>query len=140
MAPMENVLVADMFITAAIWKNASQLNAGIATSQELSHPVDDRLLCERSDRLSLAARQPRRPTTSWAALGGMLLGGQVRGGEPSPLLSTGVLCPVLGSSGQKGDGHTGEGPTKGHQDDEGIGASLIQGEAVRVGTVQTREV
>lgn len=32
-------------------------NIGIATSQELSHPVDDRLLCGLSGRLSLAARQ-----------------------------------------------------------------------------------
>lgn len=32
-------------------------NTGIATSQELSHPVDDKLLCGHSDRLSLAARQ-----------------------------------------------------------------------------------
>jgi len=29
---------------------------------------------------------------------------------------------------------------KGHQDDEGIGASLTQGEAVGAGTVQTGEV
>jgi len=48
----------------------------------------------------------------WAALGG-----QVKGGDLSPLLSTGgapsgVLCPVLGSSVQERHAHTAESPAK----------------------------
>lgn len=65
--------------------------------------------------------QPRKPTAIWAALGGVLLAG-----EPSPLLSTAVLGPVSSSPGQERDGYTGEGPTKGQQDNEGIGASLLK--------------
>jgi len=48
---------------------------------------------------------------------------QVKGGHPSPLLSTPeVLGPVLGSPVQERHGHTGASPAKGHRDDEGTGA------------------
>lgn len=49
---------------------------------------------------------------------------QVKGGDPSPLLSTveataGMLGPVLGCTVQKAQGHTGKGPTKGQENEEG---------------------
>lgn len=49
---------------------------------------------------------------------------QVRRGDPSPLFSTGeitsgLLCPVLGSPEQERHGRTGESPTKCHEDDDG---------------------
>lgn len=42
---------------------------------------------------------------------------QVQGGDPTPLFSSsgttsGVLCPVLGSTFQEAQGDTGEGPTE----------------------------
>ncbi|KAM9630334.1 uncharacterized protein ACIBXB_016808 [Morphnus guianensis] len=89
-----------------------------------------------SQQCALAAKKPN----STLGCKRRSAAGQVKGGDPSPLLSTGMLCPVLAFPGQEKDGHTGEGSTKGHQDDEGIGASLTQGEAVRVGTVQAGEV
>ena len=46
---------------------------------------------------------------------------QVKGGDPSPLFSTGeatsgVLCPSLGSSVQERHGATGASPAQGHKD------------------------
>ena len=69
---------------------------------------------------------------------------EVKRGDPSPLLSTGdatagVLGPVLGSPVQDRHGHTEDSPDKGHQEDEGTGASLLGGKAERSGTVQPGE-
>ena len=81
----------------------------------------------------------RSPTTSWAAL---------CKAEPaeilSPLLSTGestpgVLGPDLGLPVQEGHRHSGVSPAKGHEGDQGTGASEIEGEAERAGTVQPGE-
>ncbi|KAJ7425020.1 hypothetical protein BTVI_04119 [Pitangus sulphuratus] len=59
---------------------------------------------------------------SWAALGRLLPTGQemilLRPGEASP----GMLCPVLGSSGQEGHGAPGVG-LEGYKGDEGTGLS-----------------
>ena len=66
---------------------------------------------------------------------------QVKGGGPSPLLSTGgatlgLWSPVLGSPVQERYELTGASPVKGTEDDEGTGASLKWGKAERAGTVQ----
>jgi len=50
-----------------------------------------------------------------------------------------VLHLVLGSSVQERHRHTGVSPVEGHKDGSGIGASDIQGEAERGGTIQSRE-
>ncbi|RMC04466.1 hypothetical protein DUI87_18911 [Hirundo rustica rustica] len=57
-------------------------------------------------------------------------GQQVRGADPPALLgpgeaTSGVLCPVLGSSIPERQGAPGECPAKGHKDDEGSGAPLF---------------
>ena len=44
-----------------------------------------------------------------------------------------MLCPVLGSLVKERHGHTGASPAKVRKDDEGLGASDIQGEAGRAG-------
>lgn len=59
---------------------------------------------------------------------------RVKGGDPSPLLSTseatsGRLGPVPGSPVQKGHGLNRVGPVKDHKDDEGTGAPLLEGKA-----------
>lgn len=57
-----------------------------------------------------------------------------QGRSSSSLLSTsdtprsGMLCPVLGSPVQERQGLCGASPAKGYRDDEGTGASVIQGE------------
>ncbi|KAJ7395873.1 rna-directed dna polymerase from mobile element jockey-like [Pitangus sulphuratus] len=56
---------------------------------------------------------------------------QIEGGEPASLLSpgeatSGVLCPVLGSSVQERYGAPGAGPVEGDKDDGGTGASLTR--------------
>jgi len=43
------------------------------------------------------------------------------------------LCPVLGSSVQERDGHVGACPGNGWEDDQGLGASVLQVEAERAG-------
>lgn len=55
---------------------------------------------------------------------------QVKGGEPSTLLCTdeaaaGALCPLMHPSVQERHGDTAEIPLKGHEDDEGAGASFL---------------
>jgi len=57
-------------------------------------------------------------------------GQQVKGGDPAPLLCPGaalpgVLCPVLGSQGQKRQGSPGRSPAEGHRDDKGPGVPLL---------------
>lgn len=55
---------------------------------------------------------------------------QVERGDAYPLMSTGeatpeVLCPILGSLIQKRHGSPGQNSTKGHENGEGTGASLL---------------
>jgi len=64
--------------------------------------------------------------------------------DPSPLFSAsettpGVLSPLLGSSVQGKNRHTGESLMKGHKDDEGTGTCVLWGKAERAGTVQPGE-
>ncbi|KAJ7399981.1 rna-directed dna polymerase from mobile element jockey-like [Pitangus sulphuratus] len=64
--------------------------------------------------------------------------------DPGPLLSSteatsGVLCPVLGSSVQERHGLPGLGAEGGNKDDEEVGASLSQGKAERARVVQSGE-
>lgn len=61
---------------------------------------------------------------------------QLQGGDPSPLLSTGVATPgvqspALSFSVQEKQGHAGDNPAKGHVEAEGTGASLQCGKAER---------
>lgn len=84
----------------------------------------------------MTLQQRRRPTASWVALGRALPAGPF-----SALLSTGeatcgVLGPVLDSTVQERQGHTGKSPAKDHEEDEETGASDIEGEPRRAGTVQ----
>ena len=58
---------------------------------------------------------------------------QVEGGDRRPLLcpghaTYGVLCPVLGSPVQERQGSPRRSPAESHKDDEGPGASCVQGE------------
>lgn len=50
-----------------------------------------------------------------------------------------VLCPVMGSPVQEGQGHTGANTVKGYEGGEGTGSSVIWEEADRAGTVQPRD-
>ncbi|TRZ16444.1 hypothetical protein HGM15179_010667 [Zosterops borbonicus] len=52
---------------------------------------------------------------------------------------SGVLCPVLGSSGQGRQGDPGAGPVEGNKDDEVTGACLLGEKAERPGPVQPRK-
>lgn len=57
-------------------------------------------------------------------------GQQVEGGHPPPLLclgeaASGVLCPVLGSPVQEGQGTAGEGAAESYQDDAGTRTPLL---------------
>ena len=63
---------------------------------------------------------PRGPIVSWGNQ--KECGQKVEGGDPPLLLcpgeaTSGVLCPVLGSPVQKGQGSSEESPTEGHKDD-----------------------
>lgn len=84
----------------------------------------------------------RRLVVSWDAIRQYCQ--QVEGDDPCVIFSTGeatpgTLCPVLGFPVQESHGQVGESPTKGHEDDEGTGASLLRGKAERAGTVRPGE-
>lgn len=63
----------------------------------------------------------------------------MEGGDSAPLLGTREAALVLRSPVLKRNRHTGGSPTKGHEDDEVTGASLMWGEAERAGTIQPGE-
>ncbi|RMC04952.1 hypothetical protein DUI87_18130 [Hirundo rustica rustica] len=69
---------------------------------------------------------------------------QIKGGDPAPPLSpgevtSGVLCPVLGSSVQGRNGAPGVGPTEENKDDWGMGESFLGGKAVGTESVQPQK-
>ena len=71
-------------------------------------------------------------------------GQQGEGGDSAPLLRSretplGVLCPALGAPTSEGHGCVGAGPDEGHEDDQRVGAPLLQGQAEGAGAVQPGE-
>ena len=69
-----------------------------------------------------------------------ILSQQVKEDTPPPLLclgeaTSGVLCPLLGSTVKERQQTTGDNPEEGHEDIVGPGASLSLGKVQRHGTV-----